>query len=550
MKIVAVINADLETTPLGTRSRLADELGGVPVLRRTVQRVARATLLDEVYVLCPTTQYERCAAMLQGTTARIERYNPVTAPWAQLVRTARKWSLDAWRGGVGGTTHFDEFTDCGLIGGLLRTRPADAVLSIPPAAAAIDPELIDGMIRHRHEIAEGTRLVFTQAPPGVTGILLDASLVHELADKATPVGWVLSYKPDAPQKDLTTLPCCCEIPPEVRYAAGRLVADTDRGTAILAALLKEQPEPDAVDACRWLTAYEAEICEPLPREVEIELTTDDPYPRTLARPRGLWPQPRGPIAPEVVGRIAAELSRLDDSLMVLGGFGDALRHPNFAAVLRGIREAPSPGVCGLAVRTAAVDLTDEHTDAMIECGVDILQATLDAWTAQTYCLIQSPHDPSAADLDAVIDRLSRLASRRQDRTRVNPIVVPDMTKIKQNVQELDDFHDGWLRKLGAVSITGASHHAGQTDDLSVIPMAPTARVACRRLRSRCVVLADGRVLLCDQDLHGRHAIGNLADASLEDLWQSAECRRVRQAHREGCFDPTSLCAACDDWHRP
>ena len=39
MKVIAVLQADLEVTPLGTRSRLADVLAGVPILRRTVERV-------------------------------------------------------------------------------------------------------------------------------------------------------------------------------------------------------------------------------------------------------------------------------------------------------------------------------------------------------------------------------------------------------------------------------------------------------------------------------------------------------------------------------
>jgi len=44
------------------------------------------------------------------------------------VQTARKWSLDGWRGGIGGTTHFDEFTDARVISGLLRSERADLVL--------------------------------------------------------------------------------------------------------------------------------------------------------------------------------------------------------------------------------------------------------------------------------------------------------------------------------------------------------------------------------------------------------------------------------------
>jgi len=51
--IVAAICANLEVTPLGTRSRLAQPLDGVPILRRTVDRVLRSKRLEGVAVLVP-----------------------------------------------------------------------------------------------------------------------------------------------------------------------------------------------------------------------------------------------------------------------------------------------------------------------------------------------------------------------------------------------------------------------------------------------------------------------------------------------------------------
>ena len=118
------------------------------------------------------------------------------APWAALVQTARKWSLDGWRGGIGGTTSFDEFTDSRLIAGVFRECAADEVLSVPPAAPLFDPELAARMIEHKHTTDEEVRMVFSQAPPGLAGVVLDAALVHELAGKNSPIGWTFSYQPD------------------------------------------------------------------------------------------------------------------------------------------------------------------------------------------------------------------------------------------------------------------------------------------------------------------------------------------------------------------
>lgn len=552
MTIIATIQADLEVTPLGTRSRLADELRGVPLLRRTVERVRLTQQIDDVYVLCPENQQDRCNSILSGTNAIIRSHSVPAPPWASLVRMGRKWSLDGWRGGIGGTTSFDEYTNAALIDDLLRSTKADTVLSVPPAAPLFDPSLTDRMIQHHHKTEDDSRLTFTQAPPGVTGILLDAALVQELAGQGIPIGWVFSYKPDTPQKDLVFQPCCCEIPTELRYAAGRLVGDTERSMERLIACLQEPEPPDAVGIGRWLSHWEQTTAERQPHEVEIELTTDDPYPDSILRPRGTRIEPRGPIDPAIVARIVSEITQYDDALLVLGGFGDPLRHPQFSRIIETIRKPPANGrpPFGVAIRTTAADLSDEHIEALITNEVDVLDVTLDAWTPDLYGRLHSPHDPAGADLDTVCKRLDQLAHVRQEHLSTAPIVIAEMTKTRDNVHELDDFHDGWLRRTGAVLISGHSHFAGQCEDRSVIQMAPLPRVPCRRLRSRCVVLADGRVTMCDQDFNGRYALGSIHERSLERLWTTSPLSDLRDAHRQHRFDTNPLCAACDDWHRP
>lgn len=552
MTIIATIQADLEVTPLGTRSRLADEILGVPLLRRTVERVSLTKQIDSVYVLCPENQLDRCTAILNGTNAVIRSHSMPTPPWASLVRMGRKWSLDGWRGGIGGTTSFDEYMNAAVIDNLLRSAKADAVLSVPPAAPLFDPSLADRMIQHHQNTEDDSRLTFTQAPPGLTGILLDAALVQELAVQGIPIGWVFSYKPDTPQKDLVFQPCCCEIPTELRYAAGRLIGDTERSMERLIACLHEPQPLDATGIGRWLSLWEQTTAERLPHEVEIELTTDDPYPDSILRPRGAQIEPRGPIDPTIVARIVSEITQYDDALLVLGGFGDPLRHPQFGQIIEAIRKPSANGRVpfGVAVRTTGVDLSDELIESLIINEVDVLDVTLDAWTQGLYGRLHSPHDPARAELDAVCKRLDRLAHVRQEHRSSAPIVIAEMTKTRDNVHELDDFHDGWLRQTGAVLISGHSHFAGQCEDLSVIKMAPSPRMPCRRLRSRCVVLADGRVTMCDQDFNGRHAVGTVHETSLESLWTASLLSDLRDAHRRHCFDTNPLCAACNDWHRP
>jgi radical SAM protein with 4Fe4S-binding SPASM domain len=564
MKIVAALQADLEVTPLGTRSRLAEELRGVPVLRRTVERVRAAESVAQVLVSCPADQHERCRRLLEGSGAEVVSHDGGATRWAALVRSARKWSMDAWRGGIGGTTVFDEYTDCRLIDELARTAEADGVLVVSPAAVVFDPQLAERMIERRGAAGDEVRMIFATTPPGVSGILLDAGLVHELAAQNLPIGWLFSYQPDQPRKDPVFQDCCIEVPAEVRFAHGRLMADTERSMRRLANLLAGHSSPDAQTASQWLLQHEEEAIEPMPREVEVELTTDDPYPQALLRPRGDRVPRRGPLDLRILRRLAEELTTFDDSLIVFGGFGEPLRHPQFADALAACQGTPSPlqgegrvegRAFGLGVRTAGVDLTDAIIEAMIEARVDVLSVVLDAWTPELYARINGGATGglsagAPASLAGVRASIDRVAAIRADRRSACPIVVPELTKAKENVAEMEAFYDGWLRSLGSVCITAAGHYARQFPDHGVMKMAPSPRTACRRLRSRCVVLADGRVAACDQDFKGSQTVGDLRKQSLAEIWQGPELTRLRDAHHAGQFEVTSLCGACDEWHRP
>ena len=139
----------------------------------------------------------------------------------------------------------------------------------------------------------------------------------------------------------------------------------------------------------------------------------------------------------------------------------------------------------------AADLTDAHVHAMIDQGGpchpgDTRRVDIRVVWPVTVAARSVPREPGWR----AHARLDRVHEIRQGIASTTPIAVPEMIKCADNVHELDDFHDGWLRRVGAVSITGHSHRAGQIEDRSVVRMTPPSRVPCRRLRSRCVVLAD------------------------------------------------------------
>jgi hypothetical protein len=540
VKIVATIAVDLERSPLGTRSRLREDFGGLPVLRRTVERVLAARRLEAVHVLSPVEQAAEVAGLLEGLNVELERHDPAPPPYAALVRAGRWWGLDGWRGGIGGQCAFDEDIRVALLAALADKAAADAVVSVPAAAPMVSPALIDGMVQHYQEFEDAVRMTIVQAPPGLGAVVLGRKLLEDLAPTNQPPGVLLLYQPDRPAPDFTGKEACYRPAAEIIEARGRLLGDTHRSWSRLRDLLKAGGEAwDAAKVAAWLTKRQQSHLDHLPEEIEIELTTlDPPSPGHVLRPCGEEVGSRGPIALDTIRHLAEAIQDYDDIRIVLGGFGEPCAHPQFPDVCRILRDS---NAAAIAVRTSALLDDPAIETALFDTPVDVIEVTLDAATPETYRRVHG-----ADAFEAVTARLEQWISRRASGQRVLPLVVPSLVKAQETLQDMEAFFDTWQRRLGMSLVTGYSHCAGQRPPRAVTPTAPPARGTCRRACSRTMILADGTMTTCDQDFAGRQALGRISELSLADLWR---CQRLADL-RADRYNNLPLCAACDQWHRP
>jgi len=540
MNVIATIAADPNTSPLGTRSRLMDDLVGRPILRRTVERVLRSEAFSAVHILCTAAHAERLRPLLDGLDVRWAIHGGGGPPYETLVRAGRMWGLDGWRGGVGGLCAFDEDFHAPVIDALLQQHQADSVMSIPAAAPLIDPDLLAALVQHHRENLDSARLTFVQAPPGLAGMVMARDVLGDLTPAGMPPGALWVYQPSNAAPDLTGREACYRPAAAVIEASGRLVCDTRRSLERVERLFAAGGEAwDAARIAAWLNAEERGRVESVPEEIEIELTTGDPLgDGQRLRPRGAAVGDRGPLARGVIDAVAAWTAGWDDIRVVLGGFGEPTRHPEFAAICQTLREA---GVAAIAVRTNAVEVSTAAETALFETPIDVIEVTLDAGCAETYAAVNG-----AVAYDSVLGRLERWIERRTRSARVLPLIVPSMIKAVQTLGDLESFVDKWQSRLGMYLVTGAGHYAGQRSRSAVTDVAPPDRCACRRVCARTLILADGRMTTCDQDFSGVQTIGRVPDESPGELWQAASTLR---AIRAGEIAGAPLCATCDEWHR-
>ncbi len=543
MRLITATFADFLESPTGGPSQLDTPLGGSAVLAHTLKRVAHIGGADEHNLIVRPRDQERAAARLEqlglSDHFHLLAIDDGARPRGVLLRTARKWSLDAWRGGLLGTTWFDEYLDARMVSAAMQLRQARAVLALDAHQAALDPDIATRMLTHYRANHEEAHFVFTQAPPGLAGVLLDAEAIADLLELNVPLGMLLAYHPEIPQGDPITKPPCLHIDRAIAQSSGRWVADTRRARERLAAAFAELGEDaDALALCRREAAAAPE---PLPIEIELELTTRDPLPDTTLRPRGARVPLRELADWEALTRVARELATYDDRRVWLGGHGDPLEHPRLAEICRILREA---GIFALGLETTLRGLTQPLIETLFAAPVDVLQVRLDANCEATY---QAVH--GAGGFERLAEQLHELMKARADRGNPRPIIVPSLTRCSRTLADLEPFYDRWIRATGAATITGYSRYAGLLPADGLIALTPPVREPCRRLSTSLCLLADGTATACNQDALARQPLGNWFVTPLDELWSDGPRRKLVEAHAGASLATLPVCANCTEWFR-
>lgn len=544
MNLALLIFADFSSSLYGP-SPLEQPLAGAPLLVHTLRRVARIDGLSRRCLLV-RPDHEAQAALALAASGVGELFELLAddagrRPKQGLIRAARRWNADGWRGSPLGTTYFDEYFDAVEAARVVDRFNLDAILALDGAMPLLAPELAARQLAHATDTPDAA-FVFVQSPPGLAGILLCREALRRMLEVQMPVGLLLNYRPETPRADPIARSECVRLPAEIAQCAARLTGDTRRSRRqIEAAINSLGEEATAAELCAWLRNQPEHQLPPRPAEVELELTTDDPLPETRLRARG-GRVPRRRLADlSAVGCLADELATDEDARLVLGGFGDPLAHPDFAAIVRRVRAA---GVGALAVATPLVELTEDALAALFEPGVDVIEVLIDADSAETYRRV---HNADA--FDRVRANIERILAERVNRRSPTPLVLPSLTRCEATLGEMDAFYDRWVQVCGGAVVRGYRAFGGALPADGLLSLEPLVRGPCRQLNRRLTLLASGAAARCDEDAAGAEPLGDWTTQKLAAIWTGPRLVRLRQAHETGDLGNAPACSACREWFR-
>jgi len=537
VKVAAVVAVDLDHSGLGVRRDLAASFLGKPILRRTVERLARCRRLDAITLL--TSDVDRARAIVGDTVLG----KPITFAGATRgasgqravsVARARLWSPGCWRGGVGNLTCYDEVFDTERIVLAMRELGCDSALVVGGDWMFVDPALCDALIERHAENPSRHRFVFTQATPGFTGVVIANGFLDELAQARqragvfASIGGAVGYLPVRPAPDPIASSVCVAIPDGLRDCPLRCVADSQASRAALERALA--PIANAIDdtSATEITACLADFARDQsaqePRDITLEITTK----RIASGRRLAWAHGESAASKDALRTGGADLSldaaralfeqiasMRDDAVVTLAGAGDPLLHEDIAAIVAHAKDA---GVAGVHVRTDLLIDDDAVAKAALDAGCDVMSVDLLANTAQTY------EQLTGVDrFDEVKTRLLTLL-RSVERVAGLPArwIFPRITRCDAVYTEIEPFFDEWIMRAGWAVIDQLPALASGE---RIEPLPRPALAQLRDDRDRLVVRCDGCCIAQAQDGSNATVLGDATHEPLDALWRKIAASR-------------------------
>ncbi|MFT5422880.1 MAG: hypothetical protein ACI89L_000649 [Phycisphaerales bacterium] len=532
-RVEAMIPVDCDYSGLGTRRDLARPVWrDANALRLTVGRLLLTEQLDGITLLAG--EPERVASLL-GALANNPKVciEPLDAERlrtrTRLLGKARLFGAASWRGGVAGLTCYDEALDPEALAPVMDKRRVTAAFVCGPDWSLIDPKLADDLIARHRESPERVPLAFTQAAPGLAGLLIDRATVGRLA-AAQPtagalatLGGLLAYIPSAPAGDPIATHACVAVDPIVRDCGRRGIADSSPGIARVAAVL------GSIGA-NWIEADATRIADELrradhggtvPQRLELEACTG-----RLSGALVVEPAERPVLTMRNANRVLRQLAEgRTNAAVTLGGAGDPLGHPGALGL---IQLAGECGVPAVHVRTELLHRV--NLAELLDAGPSVISVDLHARTPESYHTITGV-DRHAEVLQSV-QALLKEARARGAFGLPSCWIVPRLTRRDAVLDQIPDWYDGVLTGAQCAVIDPAPRLRDEQTTPLPLPSAARARLSTEGLTLRSDLSIDelGEPL-CER-------------LGLDEAWRRVQrCRRAALVEIESKSNAQNLLAS-------
>lgn len=248
-------------------------------------------------------------------------------------------------------------------------------------------------------------------------------------------------------------------------------------------------------------------------------------------------RPRGIMDMELYKSIVSQVSNMGIETITLTGFGEPLLDKTFIKKVGVARDFN----VNVFFFTNAILLSERLSRGLLQFP-NLLQINLSVGGSnfEEYCQ-ERMYSNKKVNRKAMsnIKYLCNLKRKIPSRTVVNIQPVYPSEDVLKSLK----IRRHWKR-LGPDSVDGNIRHSFANEKMGVTP-GHYSYVACKQLWDALMVLWDGRVAMCCEDVNGSYIIGDLKSEKLEDIIAGSKLSHLRKLHLEGKRSRIKSCRNCD-----
>jgi radical SAM protein with 4Fe4S-binding SPASM domain len=245
----------------------------------------------------------------------------------------------------------------------------------------------------------------------------------------------------------------------------------------------------------------------------------------------------GTISLELFKRIAAETGRFPSTILRLHGRGEPLMHPNIVDMVRIAKEF---GVGTISTFTNGILLDEEMAVNLMEAGLDLVEVSIDAYTAQTYSRIRR------TDMFPAVVRNALAAVGLRDEMGYGTKILVSAVNHHEFSPERKSFEEYWGDRADQIIIRRRTTFNDRISYPDWEKKTGKSQLPCPQPWTRFNVSPSGKVLICSNDWGDEIIMGDLNDPlqTIHSIWTSEAYRQTRRTHLNG--EDTPYCVNCTE----
>lgn len=277
---------------------------------------------------------------------------------------------------------------------------------------------------------------------------------------------------------------------------------------------------------------------PFPKFVQFETNTTCnanclmcPHDKMKKRPTAPW---------SLISKIIRETAPKTDAICPFL-MQEPTLEPRLVPILANIKQRNPQ--CHTIVYSNMNYLPDTTTKAIIDQQLlDELHISFYGPTKELYKKWQPP-----LDRERTVTNIKKFFLYRAIQKRLKPKITLHVLSVPEIMNAVDGYADIRNYVDTIANVQYDTFHGDIPDhggDQTAYMGPPAPRVPCQRLWTGMNIHSNGNVVPCCIDYNDENVLGNVAEKSVEEIWQGLKFTEFRRMHMEGKWNKIPMCRDC------